>query len=240
MTSVTTYHTDETIPQPSKIFRTILRPLLTSGLQSQCATSAIIAMRQAVRGLLPSCREGGCSRKPIYRPANPYALGPGQRAALCPTLGVVGTLHVARQHTYAVGEDPVTIALRAKPPQQEKPICRTFSSALGRTRTCDLLIRSHSPSGTQVDTEGQGETKQRFYQVLALLERQGGTGRDTRLRSDCGQNVEPHRRVLEPEAAEGFEVVCREARPRAASGGILAAISHVRMLACGSLRASGR
>src|SRR5215204_4994978 len=115
-----------------------------------------------------------------------------------------------------------------------------FCGALGRTRTCDLLIRSHSPSGTQADTEGQGETKQRFYQVLALLERQGGTGRDTQLRSDCGQNVEPHRRVLEPEAAEGFEVVCREARPQDASGGILAAISHVRMLACGSLRASGR
>jgi len=40
-----------------------------------------------------------------------------------------------------------------------------------------------------------------------------GTGRDTRLQSGCGQNVEPHRRVLEPEAAEGFEEVCREARP---------------------------
>src|SRR5215217_6689299 len=62
-----------------------------------------------------------------------------------------------------------------------------FRSALGRTRTCDLLIRSHSPSETRADTEGQGETKQRFYQLLALLERQGGTGRDTRLRSDCGQ-----------------------------------------------------
>src|SRR5215207_3023657 len=34
--------------------------------------------------------------------------------------------------------------------------------ALGRTRTCDLLIRSHSPSGTRADTEGQGETKQRL------------------------------------------------------------------------------
>jgi hypothetical protein len=28
-----TYHTDETIPQMSKIFRTILRPLSTLGLQ---------------------------------------------------------------------------------------------------------------------------------------------------------------------------------------------------------------
>ena len=42
---------------------------------------------------------------------------------------------------------------------------------------------------------------------------QGRTMRDTRLRLDCGQNVEPHRRVLEPEAAEGFEEVCKEARP---------------------------
>ena len=50
-------------------------------------------------------------------------------------------------------------------------------------------VRSHSPSGTRADTEGQGETKQRFYQVLALLEGHRGTGRDTRLRSDCGQTL---------------------------------------------------
>src|SRR5215207_8652653 len=41
-------------------------------------------------------------------------------------------------------------------------------------------VRSHSPSGTGRDTGGQGETKQRFYQVLALLEGQGET-------PDCGQ-----------------------------------------------------
>src|SRR5215212_4904398 len=113
-------------------------------------------------------------------------------------------------------------------------------STLGRTRTCDLLIRSHSPSQTGRDSGGQGETKPRFYQRIALLEGQRGTGRDTRLRSDCGQNVEPRRRVLEPEAAEGFEVVCREARPQDASGGILAAISHVPIFACGSLRVRRR
>ena len=50
-------------------------------------------------------------------------------------------------------------------------------------------VRSHSLSETWADMEGQGETKQRFYQVLAFLEGQGGTGRDTRLRSDCGQNL---------------------------------------------------
>ena len=59
--------------------------------------------------------------------------------------------------------------------------CRCFYGALGRTRTCDLQIRSHSPSRTGVDTVRQGETKRRFYQVLALLEGQGGT-------PGCGQN----------------------------------------------------
>ena len=101
-------------------------------------------------------------------------------------------------------------------------------------------VRSHSPSQTGRYSGGQGETKQRFYRVLALLEGQGGTGRDTRLRSDCGQNVEPRRRVLEPEDAEGFEVVSREARPQDASGGILAPISHVPIFACGRLRARRR
>src|SRR5215217_2225190 len=48
-------------------------------------------------------------------------------------------------------------------------------------------VRSHSPSQTGRDTGGQGETKQHFYQVLALLEGHRGTVRDTRLRSDCGK-----------------------------------------------------
>jgi len=69
-----------------------------------------------------------------------------------------------------------------------------FCGALGRTRTCDLLIRSHSLSETGRDSGGQGETKQRFYQVLALLEGHRGTGRDTRLRSDCGQKARAHYR----------------------------------------------
>ena len=43
--------------------------------------------------------------------------------------------------------------------------CRHFSSALGRTRTCDLLIRSQTRSRTGGDMEGHGETKPRFYQV---------------------------------------------------------------------------
>src|SRR5215218_9176156 len=59
-------------------------------------------------------------------------------------------------------------------------VCRDFCGALGRTRTCDLLIRSHSPSQTGRYSGGQGETKQRFYRVLALLEGQGET-------LDCGR-----------------------------------------------------
>jgi hypothetical protein len=61
--------------------------------------------------------------------------------------------------------------------------------ALGRTRTCDLLIRSHSHSGTGTDMEGQGETKPRFYRESGFLKRHRGTGRDTQLRSDCGQKL---------------------------------------------------
>src|SRR5215211_2391990 len=82
--------------------------------------------------------------------------------------------------------------------------CKTkdFASALGRTRTCDLLIRSHSPSQTGRDREGQGETKQRFYRKLILLKGQGGTGRDTRLRSDCGQNLALSRRINEAAASD--------------------------------------
>jgi len=81
-------------------------------------------------------------------------------------------------------------------------ICRAFFGALGRTRTCDLLIRSHSPSQTGRDTGGQGETKQHFYQVLALLEGQVET-------PGCGQIAvktwDSEQRALEPEAADGYE-----------------------------------
>ncbi len=47
--------------------------------------------------------------------------------------------------------------------------------ALGRTRTCDLLIRSQTRSRTRGDTEGRGETKPRFYQEFSTPE---GTRRD--------------------------------------------------------------
>ncbi len=43
-----------------------------------------------------------------------------------------------------------------------------------------FFVRSHSPSQTGRDSGGQGETNQRFHQVLALLEGQGET-------PDCGQ-----------------------------------------------------
>src|SRR5918993_3515411 len=57
-------------------------------------------------------------------------------------------------------------------------------------------VRSHSPSRTGRDSGGQGETKQRFYHVLALLEGHRGTGKDTRLRSDCGQSTRGTQRAI--------------------------------------------
>ena len=75
-------------------------------------------------------------------------------------------------------------------------ICRIKTGVLGRTRTCDLLIRSHSPSQTGRDSGRQRRTKPRSYQILALLEGQGQTGRDTRLRSGYdGQSLELSRQV---------------------------------------------
>jgi hypothetical protein len=50
-----------------------------------------------------------------------------------------------------------------------------FCGALGRIRTCDLLIRSQTRLRTGGDREGHGETKPRFYQVLGAV---GETGRD--------------------------------------------------------------
>src|SRR5215218_10028507 len=53
--------------------------------------------------------------------------------------------------------------------------CRYFCGALGRTRTCDLLIRSQTRSRTRGDRERHGETKPRFYHQLSTSK---GTGRD--------------------------------------------------------------
>ena len=65
-----------------------------------------------------------------------------------------------------------------------------LSSTPGRTRTCDLLIRSQTRSSTGGDTEGHRDTKLRFYGDLGLYKRHRGIGRDTQLRSDCGQMSE--------------------------------------------------
>ncbi len=59
--------------------------------------------------------------------------------------------------------------------RKKSRFCRTFGGALGRTRTCDLLIRSQTRSRTRGDTEGRGETKPRFYQGFSTPE---GTRRD--------------------------------------------------------------
>src|SRR5215208_1758284 len=48
----------------------------------------------------------------------------------------------------------------ADPPAKRNPSdLQVKRSVLGRTRTCDLLIRSHFRSETRADTEGQAETK---------------------------------------------------------------------------------
>src|SRR5215204_7439357 len=59
--------------------------------------------------------------------------------------------------------------------QQNPTICGAFKGALGRTRTCDLLIRSQTRSRTRGDREGHRETKQRFYRQLSTSR---GTGTD--------------------------------------------------------------
>jgi integrase-like protein len=55
--------------------------------------------------------------------------------------------------------------------------CKTggYLGALGRTRTCEVLIRSHFRSRTRADTEGHRETKLRFYRRYGSL---GETRRD--------------------------------------------------------------
>ena len=55
--------------------------------------------------------------------------------------------------------------------QSNKPqFCRTLGSALGRTRTCGLLIRSQTRSRTGGDAEGHRETKPRLYRQLNASE----------------------------------------------------------------------
>ena len=54
----------------------------------------------------------------------------------------------------------------------------------------------------RADAEGQGETKQRFYQVLALLEGQGETPGYGQI---AVKNLELFKRILEPKVAEGYQ-----------------------------------
>src|SRR5215216_895082 len=55
--------------------------------------------------------------------------------------------------------------------------CRYFCGALGRTRTCDLLISSQTRSRTGSDREGHGETKPCFYGEVT----HGGEGKGCHL-----------------------------------------------------------
>src|SRR5215207_634662 len=82
--------------------------------------------------------------------------------------------------------------MRALNKQKSPAVCRAFLGALGRTRTCDLLIRSQTRSRTGGDREGHGETKPRFYRRLSVLKGQGRTGRDTGLWYRCGTKGERH------------------------------------------------
>src|SRR5829696_2331448 len=117
-------------------------------------------------------------------------------------LYVIGDSLIAKQileHVAEVGlYVPVRVYVHEDEQGQEKRIylksktSRFAGLSLARSvglEPATFSVRSHSPSETRADTERQGETKQRFYQVLALLEVHRGTGKDTRLRSDCGQST---------------------------------------------------
>src|ERR671920_1062569 len=68
-------------------------------------------------------------------------------------------------------------------------------------------VRSHSPSGTGRDSGGQGETNQRCYLILALLEGQGET-------PGCGQiAVRNNDRRDLPEARLGYTDVLTSYAP---------------------------
>src|SRR5215213_8301756 len=98
-------------------------------------------------------------------------------------------------YVYQVGYFPRCGTKLARAEQRRWPVCVFATNRpLLRARSAGLepatfSVRSHSPSQTRADTEGHGETKQRFYRNSGSVEGHGGTGRDTRLRSDCGQNL---------------------------------------------------
>src|SRR5215217_473121 len=82
-------------------------------------------------------------------PRNPYTAlrilrrKERSKSPLCPTLGAVGDTTCSSPEYLCRRGGPSHYRAQAKPPQQEKPaFCRYSRGALGRTRTCDLLIRS--------------------------------------------------------------------------------------------------
>jgi hypothetical protein len=124
----------------------------------------------------------------------------GANRLFCPTLGAVGDTTCSAPEYLCSRGGPSHYRATGETTYSKKtpPVCRTFRSALGRTRTCDLLIRSHSPSETRADT---GRQNSAFIRFLALLEGQGRHPVAVRLRS----KPEISRRVLEPEVAEGYQ-----------------------------------
>jgi hypothetical protein len=65
-------------------------------------------------------------------------------------------------------------------------------------------VRSQTHLRTGGHREGHGKTKPRFYQVLALLEGQRRTGRDTGLWYRCGTKGERHSGIPSSRELEGF------------------------------------
>jgi hypothetical protein len=67
--------------------------------------------------------------------------------------------------------------ISGRPQEQNPAICGVFRSALGRTRTCDLLIRSQSRSRTRSDTEvfTEGQNYAFVEDDLTLSKGQGET-----------------------------------------------------------------
>ena len=52
-------------------------------------------------------------------------------------------------------------------PQEQNPaICGAFKGALGRTRTCDLLIRGGRPTARRTSVAGEKGTKRSIYAPL--------------------------------------------------------------------------
>jgi hypothetical protein len=97
---------------------------------------------QAARPLFTELRRGAIFSETSIQICESLCVRSGAIRLFAPHCAQWGTAHVARPHTYAVGEDQVTNAHRRNPAIKKTPRFRVKRSALGRTRTWGLLIRS--------------------------------------------------------------------------------------------------